>query len=1350
MSLKSFVETTANIINKFGSTLPIPYIEKIEVHDSLLDVQTAIYIEIPADEYERDEGASFLETFDDLIITIMPIFDRGSFTDFCGIDEDGVLAPGNFQNYPLNAWTNVSTGVESPIKYMYNRTFADILVTKMSQFDWGSIVSDSDTAGEVTIDSSFDLDAFLDAFPLGEPYQLPNLSNGDPGGGVDREDVVSWLDDAVESETFSSRRDAAIYILDYCLNLAIENNNRNIVTSFYGVKEYTSTAPVLTPSTTPSSYGVLSGYNMIMMSVLANTSYGRFSDYTKADIMINEDGSAYVKFIHNSQMNEFDIHPALYHAQLSTGTTNMGFVAFSLPWDPRAGAGEVSLIREAYRKNSGQVNFWETSISGYSHVKFIQNDGLYLEPLIMYEDDNGNLYERAMRSIDGSYYEYQEELASNILADMNAIPQLGSLALQDTNSAFMFLLNTAAQDPMDMVPIMNQYRRAYPDKSTTTVKGQFYNSFAEILYNANTLIQRGTKLQKTLKNNPIIKDMRGYTASTYSADPTFSFNDTQWYSLFNLEDALWSRYTEVIGFDESQKDNAAAQVTITQADSGYVTTNDNSTTHINGGEYNYNFIDHGFAFFNYEKALKTTSIFARHINVDRFEKYFGQEIMNSLFTMERIYLGKYFSTQNIIESTGPFGTVVGSTYDDALPVGIMEVQDININNATTKVTITAANNEVYSDASINADKFVSVIENPYAQTTAANGYISNGDDSHRISNDFGGADAMTDKYKYSFIKLRGFCPISTQEDAGNPFYMGETYAQIRNRNYRLACFEIQTNDYWDGFEPFRDKNDDGTMRSEFITSRSKYAGEEDIEVGGLLKEIKELDGGIGFRSCLLVRDKTFKAVSHLYDKINSQFERFSEYAEIAGDICSYNEAEEHFNDYFARTMETNFPNGPDAPYFMPIVYTLIMEDILYSAYGGGELQLTDEIKKIVRNVSPQTGTLTGVQNFLDRIQTIQQILFVLTTVYEDEDFKDMGHIYGHDPMYGSYSETLSQFNATVADLTSKPIGSTISTSTSGNAWEQVWNPGGTYENFPLYPSTYTESNTTVVIPSSPPEDPARLATGTYIEDLIADSNLAEDIRHALVSMINEKLAALTDSLESWNMQDFIEDIMGTVGSTFPDLTDYILSDVDSMSSFARLGSSVERDRNVYGMSYRNMYRLCDAGYRSSNSTYESGADLATVANFIKTFTAVLGATYFNDTGVYTGVTVSGRSGANALGFWGVLPLQGGAAFGATYVDSSGEVQEYNLAGSIGRNEYYDFEYYTADYGLILSNIVDYTSNFAAAWENLNTNVSFQQSMSNYIESESFTQLQSLADSVVASVAAGYVTQGFTDRFAAFI
>lgn len=103
--------------------------------------------------------------------------------------------------------------------------------------------------------------------------------------------------------------------------------------------------------------------------------------------------------------------------------------------------------------------------------------------------------------------------------------------------------------------------------------------------------------------------------------------------------------------------------------------------------------------------------------------------------------------------------------------------------------------------------------------------------------------------------------------------------------------------------------------------------------------------------------------------------------------------------------------------------------------------------KIVRNVSPQTGTLTGVQNFLDRIQTIQQILFVLTTVYEDEDFKDMGHIYGHDPMYGSYSETLSQFNATVADLTSKPIGSTISTSTSGNAWEQVWNPGELTKTF---------------------------------------------------------------------------------------------------------------------------------------------------------------------------------------------------------------------------------------------------------------------------------------------------------------
>ena len=56
MSLKTFIDSTTDIVNKFGSTLPIPYIEKVEIHNLKMDVQTAIYVEIPAEDYAMDEG----------------------------------------------------------------------------------------------------------------------------------------------------------------------------------------------------------------------------------------------------------------------------------------------------------------------------------------------------------------------------------------------------------------------------------------------------------------------------------------------------------------------------------------------------------------------------------------------------------------------------------------------------------------------------------------------------------------------------------------------------------------------------------------------------------------------------------------------------------------------------------------------------------------------------------------------------------------------------------------------------------------------------------------------------------------------------------------------------------------------------------------------------------------------------------------------------------------------------------------------------------------------------------------------------------------------------------------------
>ena len=173
----------------------------------------------------------------------------------------------------------------------------------------------------------------------------------------------------------------------------------------------------------------------------------------------------------------------------------------------------------------------------------------------------------------------------------------------------------------------------------------------------------------------------------------------------------------------------------------------------------------------------------------------------------------------------------------------------------------------------------------------------------------------------------------------------------------------------------------------------------------------------------------------------------------------------------------------------------------------------------------------------------------------------------------------------------------------------VWKPGGIYDNYPLYPTGFSSTDVEVSIPEEPPEDIRDLLDTYEAYDLGAGSDqyIHDSIQRAVITMIDEKLSAITESLVTWTMEDFIEGIMYDVGSTFPDVTNTILGEGLSTT----LGHS-SPDTNMLGMEYAAIARLASGIDRASGAALgrSTSASLETLATFVNNFMSFIAQSYF--------------------------------------------------------------------------------------------------------------------------------------------
>ena len=171
---------------------------------------------------------------------------------------------------------------------------------------------------------------------------------------------------------------------------------------------------------------------------------------------------------------------------------------------------------------------------------------------------------------------------------------------------------------------------AIPQKSSVTPEGRFYQLVKKTLIEANYLVKQGLPVYKQLVSNPRVLNNKLLLTlvATPSTSPFSAPNQTNTVFPGYLNDLSWdpidsyiypgsTRLSRQYEFDQDNQKNL--------------------------------FLETGWFFFDWEKALKRTSLIAQIFYIDKLEKFFGKGICNRLFSLDTVYV--HCNMKNTIRNT---------------------------------------------------------------------------------------------------------------------------------------------------------------------------------------------------------------------------------------------------------------------------------------------------------------------------------------------------------------------------------------------------------------------------------------------------------------------------------------------------------------------------------------------------------------------------------------------------------------------------------------------------------------------------------------------------------------------------
>jgi len=408
---------------------------------------------------------------------------------------------------------------------------------------------------------------------------------------------------------------------------------------------------------------VATWFNLSTLAVDGTNGFIANSDGTDVgyDVMYDENGDRILKFTYKGQ-----------HDSLETWSTydtydDIYVYAFSTAEDFT----EDYWTTESDAAYAGSwTQFLKTEISDISYEPVLDSgDVVQAEEVVWIDNDEAVYGKTPLQSIQGAYYKIDKLTHEQIVSSFQSLldeyqdASATDAELLDTLNNISYILITYGE-AVDLLPQLNEYRNAFPSKTSATVVGQLYRKYRKKIVSANEVTVLAERLHKRVVTGNKIIDLRvpvmtEYTPPVVPDDkctvaPECGDCEVLKFKVSPLGEPIMNRnvWTHGLLGDEGSIDE--------------------------GLDYGSTY---GWFFFDYDKAFYYTSYIASAMNVKKLIRYFEPALFNINYTLKSVSLIRE-------DARGPTGGALGGvemvttyTYDNNYPeVVSTTVSDLGGNN----------------------------------------------------------------------------------------------------------------------------------------------------------------------------------------------------------------------------------------------------------------------------------------------------------------------------------------------------------------------------------------------------------------------------------------------------------------------------------------------------------------------------------------------------------------------------------------------------------------------------------------------------------------------------------------------
>jgi len=150
-------------------------------------------------------------------------------------------------------------------------------------------------------------------------------------------------------------------------------------------------------------------------------------------------------------------------------------------------------------------------------------------------------------------------------------------------------------------------------------------------------------------------------------------------------------------------------------------------------------------------------------------------------------------------------------------------------------------------------------------------------------------------------------------------------------------------------------------------------------------EQNEQFGGMRFKYLLEIElDDGTMTMASLIDRLLIQaISLLSGYYDLATEICSYNNIQNRFNNFFVEKINDEYPDGTPTPWEMSVyMYSLVTYVLTDNFESVQDVQKFS--RNLIKTISPESGTLEAISNLLLEMERFNDELFSSGTPYSNK------------------------------------------------------------------------------------------------------------------------------------------------------------------------------------------------------------------------------------------------------------------------------------------------------------------------------------------------------------------------------